>query len=257
MADGITLRAVTYRYPGSSALGVAGVDVHLPAGATVGIVGPNGAGKTTLTKVLLGLVQPAEGEILIDGTPLAEQNRAAWAARAGGIFQDFVKPMFTARECVAWGDLSRIGDQAALEEAARLGRADTVIRSLPAAWDTPLGGALGGRELSEGQWQRLALARGFLAESPLLFVVDEPAADLDPQAEYDVFRHIRDWGAQAAEQTGCITVLVTHRFSTVRAADLILVMDGGRILESGTHDALMRAGGTYRRNYDAQELEYR
>lgn len=255
---GITLRGVRFGYAGSTAPVLDGVDLHLRAGSAVALIGENGAGKSTLIKLLTGMYEPDEGAILVDGVPLDAMDLAAWRARTSAVFQDFLRLELVARQSVGVGDLPRIDDAGALDAA--VGRADAreVVRSLPQGLDTPLGRSFtGGSELSGGQWQRIALARGMMRDAPLLLVLDEPTASLDPVAEAELFERYVEAYRSAAERVGAITLLVSHRFSTVRMADQIVVLDGGRIVESGDHAALHAAGGRYAELYDLQAQSYR
>ncbi len=242
---GITLREVSFGYPPDGGTVLDGVDVHLPAGAAVALVGENGAGKTTLVKLLTGMYQPTAGQVLLDGVPLADIDLAAWRERTAATFQDFVRFELLAAEAVGVGDLPRIDQASALELALRRADATAVAAELPEGLGTRLGRSFtGGRELSGGQWQRLALARGMMRDLPLLLILDEPTASLDAITEAALFERYLA-ARQLAAQSGAITLLVSHRFSTVRMADLIVVLDQGRIAASGDHASLVRAGGLY------------
>jgi ATP-binding cassette subfamily B protein len=257
--DGITLDNVSFAYPGTSRLVLEGVSLTLPAGAVVAIVGENGAGKTTLVKLLTRMYAPASGSIRIDGTPLAAIEAGAWRSRIAGAFQDFYKFEFAARHAIGLGDLTRLDDTAAIAAAAaRAGAADVIAR-LPAGLETQLGAAWpGGVDLSFGQWQKLALARGFMRDEPLLMILDEPTAALDAETEHALFeRYAAAARTRAVGGNGRITVLVSHRFSTVRMADLIVVLDGARLVEAGTHEALLARGGQYAELYGIQAAAYR
>jgi ABC-type multidrug transport system fused ATPase/permease subunit len=256
LADGIRLEGVSFAYPGAPAAVVHGVDLWLPAGATVALVGENGAGKTTLVKLLTGMYRPTAGRVLVDGTDLDDLGLDAWRRRVTGTFQDHQRLALLARESVGVGDLPHVDDTdrvlGALDRAG--GRA--AIEALPDGLDTQLGRAFGGRELSGGQWQRVALARGLMRTDPLLVVLDEPAAALDAAAERALFeRYIR--AARASAAARAVTLLVTHRFSTARVADVIVVLDAGRVLEAGSHDALLAAGGAYAELFALQARAYR
>ena len=254
---GITLREVSFGYPPDGGLVLDGVDVHLPAGAAVALVGENGAGKTTLVKLLTGMYQPTAGQVLLDGVPLADLDLAAWRERTAATFQDFVRFELLAAEAVGVGDLPRMSQPAALESALERADATAVASELPEGLRTRLGRSFtGGQELSGGQWQRLALARGMMRDLPLLLILDEPTASLDAITEAALFERYLS-ARQLASQSGAITLLVSHRFSTVRMADLIVVLDQGRITASGDHAALIRAGGLYAELYELQARAYR
>ena len=254
---GITLREVSFGYPPDGGTVLDGVDVHLPAGAAVALVGENGAGKTTLVKLLTGMYQPTAGQVLLDGVPLADIDLAAWRERTAATFQDFVRFELLAAEAVGVGDLPRIDQTAALESALERADATAVVSELPEGLRTRLGRSFtGGQELSGGQWQRLALARGMMRDLPLLLILDEPTASLDAITEAALFERYLS-ARQLAAQSGAITLLVSHRFSTVRMADLIVVLDQGRIAASGDHASLVRAGGLYAELYELQARAYR
>jgi ATP-binding cassette subfamily B protein len=265
LRQGIELREVSFAYPGTRRAVVSDLTVHLPAGSTVALVGDNGAGKTTMVKLLTRLYDPSTGAILVDGADLRTIDHEAWRERISAGFQDFVRYEYTAREAIGLGDPARLdaatdqsrgpGD-AAYDAAVDAGDARAVIDRLPAGLDTRLGTRFGGADLSGGQWQRLALARAFLRENPLLVLLDEPAAALDPESEHALLDRFNAASA-ATRATGGITLLVSHRLSTVRMADLILVFDDGRLVESGDHDALMSASGTYAELFELQASAYR
>jgi ATP-binding cassette, subfamily B, bacterial len=254
---GIRLDHVSFAYPGTSRVVLDDVSLTLPAGAVVAIVGENGAGKTTLVKLLAKMYEPTSGSILVDDTPLARVSAEEWRARTAGAFQDFFRFEFRARHTVGLGDVPRLDDQAAVVAAVdRAGAADVVER-LTSGLDTQLGPTWpGGVELSFGQWQKLALARGFMRDRPLLLVLDEPTAALDAETEHALFEHYAA-AARGSRVGGRITILVSHRFSTVRMADLIVVLDGARLVEVGTHDELMAKRGQYSELYGIQAAAYR
>ena len=256
---GIRLDHVSFVYPGTSRVVLDDVSVTLPAGAVVAIVGENGAGKTTLVKLLAKMYEPSSGSILLDDVPLARVPASEWRARLAGAFQDFFRFEFRAGHTVGLGDLPRLDDEPAVVTAIdRAGAGDAIIR-LTSGLNTQLGPTWpGGVELSFGQWQKLALARGFMRDRPLLLVLDEPTAALDAETEHALFEHY----ATAARKTdeidnGRITIIVSHRFSTVRMADLIVVLDGARLVEVGTHDELMAMNGQYSELYSIQAAAYR
>ncbi len=254
---GIALREVSFGYPPDGGLVLDRVDVNLPAGAAVALVGENGAGKTTLVKLLTGMYQPTAGQVLLDGVPLADFDLAAWRERTAATFQDFVRFELLAGETVGVGDLPRIDTGPALAEALHRADATTVTDALPDGLATRLGRSFtGGQELSGGQWQRLALARGMMRDLPLLLILDEPTASLDAITEAALFERYLS-ARRLAGRAGAITLLVSHRFSTVRMADLIVVLDQGRIAASGDHASLIRAGGLYAELYELQARAYR
>jgi len=223
----------------------------------VAIVGENGAGKTTLVKLIAKMYEPSSGSILLDDTPLAQVRADEWRARLAGAFQDFFRFEFSAGHTVGLGDVPRMDDGPAVLAAVERAGAGDVVSHLGSGLGTQLGATWpGGAELSFGQWQKLALARGFMREQPMLLVLDEPTAALDAETEHALFERyaaaMRGPGAN-----GRITVLVSHRFSTVRMADLIVVLDGARLVEVGTHDELMARKGQYSELYEIQAAAYR
>jgi ATP-binding cassette, subfamily B, bacterial len=262
LSHGITLRDVSFGYPPTVPAERAppvldGINLHLPAGSAVALVGENGAGKTTLVKLLTGMYQPTSGQLLIDEMPLDGIDLAAWRERTAATFQDFVQFELLAGETVGIGDLPRLDDEAALAAAIHRADATAVTDELPGGLAAPLGRSFtGGQDLSGGQWQRLALARGMMRDTPLLLILDEPTASLDAITEAALFERYLA-ARQLAGKTGAITLLVSHRFSTVRMADLIVVLDRGQIAASGSHAELIRAGGLYAELYDMQARAYR
>ncbi|MEU8729351.1 ABC transporter ATP-binding protein [Streptomyces tendae] len=254
---GITLSRVSYRYDDEAEPVLRDVTIELPAGSVIGLVGVNGAGKSTLVKLLTGLQKPTQGQILIDGVPLSSIRPSAWAARCAGVFQDFVKPQARLAEVVGMGDLPRLTDRPAIRRAIEAAGASELVERLEQGLDTQLGSVFGGRDLSHGQWQRLALARGLLRRSPLLVILDEPTSGLDPQAEDDLFtRMAAQARAAAGPGSSAVTVLVSHRFSTVKTADCIVVLSGGHAVEQGTHEGLMTMDGVYAEMFRAQARGY-
>jgi ATP-binding cassette subfamily B protein len=234
------------------------VSMTLPAGAVVAIVGENGAGKTTLVKLLSKMYEPSSGEILVDDTPLARMPAREWRERLAGAFQDFFRFEFRARHTVGLGDVPRLDDQPAVIAAVDRAGAGDVVARLAAGLDTQLGPTWpSGIELSFGQWQKLALARGFMRDEPLLLVLDEPTAALDAETEHALFERYAAAARGTGPGSGRVTLLVSHRFSTVRMADLIVVLDGARLVEVGTHEELMAKGGQYSELYGIQAASYR
>ena len=256
LSRSIRFERVSFTYPGTGRTVLDEIDLELPAGAVVAIVGENGAGKSTLVKLLAKMYEPTSGRILIDGTELGRVTAAEWRARLAGAFQDFFRFEFRARESIGIGDLPRLPDESAVVTAVNRAGAVEVIDRLPKGLDTQLGPTWpDGVELSFGQWQKLALARGFMRDQPLVLALDEPTAALDAETEHALFERY----AAAARDAGraAITILVSHRFSTVRMADLIVVLDGARVVESGSHDALMARRGQYAQLYALQAAAYR
>jgi ATP-binding cassette subfamily B protein len=254
---GITLRDVSFTYPGTARPVLEKVDLFLPAGSTVAIVGSNGAGKTTLVQLLCRFYEPSSGAILLDDLDLRDVPVAEWRARVASGFQDFARLSLLAREAVGVGDTARIDADADILGALERAAAAELPAAFPRGLDTQLGRDFeGGVDLSQGQWQKLALGRAMMRTAPLLLVLDEPTASLDAPTEHALFERFAG-AARAGAARSAITVLVSHRFSTVRTADLILVVDGGRIAEAGDHAALMSAGGLYAELYQLQARGYR
>ena len=255
LGEGIRFEHVSFAYPGTDRLVLDDVDIRLAPGSVVAIVGENGAGKTTLVKLLCRLYQPTKGRILVDGVELARMSPDTWRSRLSGAFQDFFRFEFRVRHAVGVGDLPRLDDRAAVAAAVDRAGASEVVQQLVAGDETQLGATWPeGVELSFGQWQKLALARGFMRERPLVLVLDEPTAALDAETEHALFER---YAAAARRSDDRITILVSHRFSTVRMADFIVVLRGSRLIESGTHEALMTKGGHYAELYRIQAAAYR
>ncbi len=269
LRESIRFEHVGFAYPGTDRYVLEDVNLELPAGSVVAIVGENGAGKSTLVKLLAKMYEPSRGRILVDGVALSRMPPDQWRARLAGAFQDFYRFELMARHSVGVGDVARLDDEPAVTAAVdRAGAADVVER-LTAGLDTQLGPTWpDGVEISFGQWQKLALARGFMRDRPLLLVLDEPTAALDAETEHALFeRYAAAARGKSGESTagnggpgaapdGRITILVSHRFSTVRMADLIVVLDGARVVEVGSHEALMARGGQYAELYRIQAAAY-
>jgi len=259
LTRGIRLEHVSFAYPGTDRLVLQDVSLELPAGKVVAIVGENGAGKTTLVKLLGKFYEPTSGQIFVDDQPLARMPTDAWRARLAGAFQDFFRFEFRAAHTVGVGDVPRLDDAPAVKTAVGRAGADDVVDRLVAGLDTQLGPTWpDGVDVSFGQWQKLALARGFMRDEPLLLVLDEPTAALDAETEHALFeRYAAAASDPATAASGRVTVLVSHRFSTVRMADLIVVLDGARLVEVGSHEQLMSHGGPYAELYNIQAAAYR
>jgi ATP-binding cassette subfamily B protein len=256
LRDGITLHDVTFSYPGTERPVLSGLSVTLAAGTTVALVGENGSGKTTLVKLLLGMYQPDSGRIEVDGVPLTALDPDAWRDRCTAAFQDFSRFNLAAVESVGLADLPRLDDEpAALAALDRAGAGD-LPGQLPDGLATYVGTRYtGGTGLSGGQWQKLALGRAMRPADPLLIVLDEPTASLDAPSEHALFERYAE-AARDAAVAGTVTVLVSHRFATVRMADLIIVMDEGRAVEIGGHDELLASGGHYAELFSLQAAAY-
>jgi ATP-binding cassette, subfamily B, bacterial len=275
LKSGITLSGLSYAYPGASRDAVSSVSVDLPAGSVVAVVGEYGSGKTTLVKLLCKFYRPSAGTITVDGTDLADIDTASWRSRISVVFQDFGRYSTTFRETVLLGggllgdgpndgglfgsdpnDGGLEDDPGAVTRAVLAADAADLVTGLPDGLDTELGTEFGGTGLSEGQWQKTALARACLRPTPVLFVLDEPTASLDAPSEHAIFAHYMARARDIGRDHGAITVIVSHRFSTVSGADLILVMDAGRLAETGSHDELLAADGRYAELYRIQATAY-
>ncbi len=250
--DGVRFEHVRFTYPGASEPALEDIDLHLPPGSSLALVGENGSGKTTLIKLLTRLYSPESGRILLDGLPLPDWDAAALRARIGVIFQDFTRYQMLVGENVGVGDERHFEDAARWRDAADKGRAAEFIEQLPQGYSTQLGKWFrDGQELSGGQWQKIALARAFMRSQADVLVLDEPTAAMDARAEAEVFEHFRTLARER------ITILISHRFSTVRMADQIAVLERGRIIEKGSHDELMARGGHYAQLFALQARGYR
>jgi ATP-binding cassette subfamily B protein len=258
LSVGIELANVSYRYPAGDHDVLHDITLELPAGATVAIVGDNGAGKTTLVKLLAGLYRPTAGRITIDGTDVTGLDPEEWRQHLSAGFQDHARFEFLLRNTVGVGDLAALDDDEAIIAALERAGAADLAATLPAGIDTQLGPNWpDGIDLSGGQWQKLALARAMMRTRPLLLLLDEPTAALDADTEHQLFER---WTAAAAElrhTVGAITILVSHRFSTVRMADLIVVLNRGRVAEIGNHADLLTRGGLYAELFELQARAYR
>jgi ABC-type multidrug transport system fused ATPase/permease subunit len=256
LCHGITFEDVVFTYPGTGKPALDGVGLHLAAGSVVAIVGEYGSGKTTLVKLLAKFYPPDSGRILVDGTDLATLSTVDWRARSSAAFQDFGRFQVRFGQTVGLGDLPHLDDRARVGEAIRAAGALQLAERLPDGLDTQLGQRLEGVELSQGQWQKTALARACMRPEPLLLVLDEPTASLDAPSEHAIFERYMARARGLAERTGAITVVISHRFSTVASADLILVLDRGRLVEQGSHEELVAAGGRYAQLYAIQADAY-
>lgn len=251
-ADGVRFEHVTFTYPGAGEPAVSDVSFQLRPGASLALVGENGSGKTTLIKLLTRLYVPSSGRITLEGRDLAEWSPRALRRRIGVIFQDFARYQLTVGENIGAGDVAHFEDEQRWREAAGLGMAAPFVEEMPAGYRTQLGKWFrDGRELSGGQWQKVALSRAFMREDADILVLDEPTAAMDARAEAQVFEQFRGLARDR------MVILISHRFSTVRMADQILVIQGGRILEHGSHDALMQLNGHYAQLFQLQAKGYR
>jgi ATP-binding cassette subfamily B protein len=251
---GIRLENVSFRYPGQAKDDkwvLRNVDLFIPRGQSVALVGQNGAGKTTLVKLVTRLYEPTEGRVLLDGKDLRAWDRAALLARFGVVFQDFNQYQLKVRENVGVGSVEHLDEVPRIERAVEQGGANALVSGLATGIETPLGRWFqDGVELSGGQWQKVALARGFMREQADILVLDEPTAALDAEAEHAVFERFKELSK------GKTTLIISHRFPTVRMADRILVLEHGGIAEDGTHDALLAADKTYAHLYSMQAAGY-
>ena len=250
--DGIRFEQVSFCYPGASQPALQAIDLHLRPGQSLALVGENGSGKTTLIKLLTRLYEPSSGRILLDGLDLREWDRERLRRRIGVIFQDFARYQLLVGENIGAGDVEHFDDEGRWREAAELGMAHPFVHDMPAGYRTQLGRWFkDGRELSGGQWQKIALARAFMRSEADVLVLDEPTAAMDAEAEATVFEHVRNLSA------GRMAILISHRFSTVRSADHIVVLDRGQVVEQGSHDQLMAHDGRYARLFGLQAAGYR
>ena len=260
LTTGIELRGVGFSYPDASEPSLHDVTLRLEPGSVVALVGENGAGKTTLVRLLAHLREPTSGAVLVDGVPLAELDPDDWHRRISAVFQDHLDPHVLVHEAVGIGDLERGGMPPGERVDAALERADAtaVVHGIPGGRAGQLGRQFaGGTDLSGGQWQRLAIARGAMRRAPLLLLLDEPSSALDPEAEHRILGGQVARARDVALATGGITVVVSHRMSTVRAADRVIVLHAGRVVEDGTHERLLAAGGRYAELFELQASSYR
>ncbi|HZW96661.1 MAG TPA: ABC transporter ATP-binding protein [Candidatus Eremiobacteraceae bacterium] len=248
---GFEFRDVSFRYPGNSRLVLNGLNFRLNPSERVALIGENGEGKTTIVKLLTRLYDPDEGQILLDGIDLRDYDLEDLYREIGVIFQDFMRYEMTARENIAVGQIEQINNLARVQQSARKSLADDVVQKLPSGYEQMLGRRFeGGVDLSGGEWQKLALARAYLRDAQLL-ILDEPTSALDARSEYEVFQRFAELTA------GKMALFISHRFSTVRMADRIVVLENGRIGEEGDHDALTRQGGRYAEMFELQAANYR
>ena len=251
LTRGIEFRGVGFRYPESDEWVLRGIDLKILPGEKIALVGHNGAGKTTLVKLLSRLYDPTEGAILIDGTDIRELDPLDLRQKIGVIFQDFVRYHLPVSENIGFGQIEAADRMDKIIDSARKSGADAMIGNLPQGYQTMLGRWFhGGHELSLGQWQRVALARAFMRDAEIL-VLDEPTASLDAQTEYEIFQHFKEL------TDGKMAILISHRFSTVRMADRIVVIERGRVAENGSHEELLRREGIYARLFSMQAEGYR
>lgn len=258
LSTGVAFHHVRFRYPNTNANALEDVTVDFPRGSVIAIVGDNGAGKTTLVKLLMRAYDPDDGTITIDGIDLRDIHPDEWRQQLTAAFQDFARFELPAGETVGTGDLPRINDAASIETAVDRAGATGVLIALPDGLATQLGRSFdSGVDLSGGQWQQLALARAMMRDDPLVLILDEPTSNLDALAEQRLFDRYITASRRAAQATGAIALIVSHRFSTVARADLIVVIDHGRVTEVGSHEALLSAQGTYAELYELQARAYR
>jgi ATP-binding cassette subfamily B protein len=255
--NGIEFDDVSFAYPGTDRAVIADVNLFLPAGSTVAIVGNNGAGKTTLVKLLSRLYEPTSGSIRIDGVDLARFPVDEWRLKLAAGFQDFARLELVARESIGVGDLAHLHEDAAIGEALARAAAADVLAALPHKLDTQLGRAFDdGTDLSLGQWQKVAMGRAMMRRAPLVLILDEPTASLDAPTEHALFEHFAEAARTYAADTGTVTLLISHRFSTVRMADFIVVISDGAVAERGTHAELIARDGLYAELYKLQASGY-
>jgi ATP-binding cassette subfamily B protein len=250
--DGIRFEAVSFTYPGASQPALKDVNLHIQAGESLALVGENGSGKTTLIKLLTRLYSPDQGRILLDGLDLQEWDEETLRQRIGVIFQDFSRYQFLVGENIGVGDVHYFEEEQRWREAANKGMADSFIGDLPSGYNTQLGKWFkDGQELSGGQWQKIALSRAFMRTHADILVLDEPTAAMDAGAEAKIFEHFRKLTQNR------IAILISHRFSTVRMANQIIVIENGKVIERGTHEQLMELNGHYANLFSLQAAGYK
>jgi ATP-binding cassette subfamily B protein len=250
-STGIVLEDVGFRYPGKETWALRHVNLEIPKGASLALVGENGAGKTTLVKLLTRLYEATEGRILLDGRDVRDWDPGELRRRFGVLFQDFNQYQLRVRENVGFGSVDHLDDVPRIEHAVEQGGAREVVAALTGGLEAPLGRWFqNGSELSGGQWQKVALARAFMREEADMLVLDEPTASLDAEAEHAVFERFRELAQ------GRTTIVISHRFPTVRMASQIVVLDGGAVVETGTHEELVARGGKYARMFALQAQGY-
>lgn len=255
---GLDLEGVGFRYPGGDRDVLQDLTLHLPPGTSVALVGENGAGKSTLVKLLTGLYRPTSGRVLVDGTDVHEVEMRSWRERTATLFQDFAQLQLTAQQSVGVGRVADVDSTPAVEGAVARARAQLLVDALPAGLETELGRHGGaGHDLSGGQWQAVGLSRTLMRTEPLLLTLDEPGHSLDALTEERMFEAYQAASDVAKHAVGGITVFVTHRLAMVRQADVILVLEAGRLVESGSHDELVAAGGRYAELFELQAQGYR
>lgn len=249
--DGIRFESVSFSYPGATSPALNKIDLHLKPGHSLALVGDNGSGKTTLIKLLARIYKPSHGRILLDGNDIEEWDPSVLRKRIGVIFQDFVRFQMQVGENVGAGDVEFFEDEARWQEAAIKGMAAPFIEKMPEGYNTQLGRWFkGGQELSGGQWQKIALSRAFMRSQADILVLDEPTAAMDAEAEATVFEHFR---LHAKDK---MAIVISHRFSTVRMADHIVVIDEGSVIEQGSHESLLETGGRYAHLFNLQAAGY-
>jgi ATP-binding cassette subfamily B protein len=250
--DGVRFEGVSFTYPGARQPALSDIDLHIQPGESLALVGENGSGKTTLIKLLTRLYRPDQGRILLDGLDLNDWQESALRQRIGVIFQDFSRYQFLVGENIGVGDVRHFTDEERWREAAGKGMADSLIEGMPAGYDTQLGKWFkDGQELSGGQWQKIALSRAFMRTDADILVLDEPTASMDAAAEAKIFEHFRKLTKNR------IAILISHRFSTVRMASQIVVIENGRIIERGSHQDLIQLDGHYAHLFSLQAAGYK